>query len=65
MQTITINNNNGSDVSAVTMSDGQIMIEINKASRRAVNEVNQSLSSGRGATAKAVNTGFNLERRIR
>lgn len=62
---ITINNNVGADVSASTMSDGQIMIEINKARKGAVNDVNQSLSTGRGGTSKALNQGFKTERNIR
>ena len=62
---ITINNNVGAEVSAVTMSDGQIMIAIDRARKGAVNDVNQSLSSGRGATSKALNTGFKTERNIR
>lgn len=58
-------NNYGADVETTTMSNGQIMIEINKAKRGAVNEINQSLASGRGATSKALNTGFKTERNIR
>jgi len=62
---ITINNNVGADVSASTMSDGQIMIQIDKARKGAVNDVNQSLATGRGSTAKSLNQGFKTERNIR
>jgi hypothetical protein len=62
---IVINNNVGAEVSASTMSDGQIMVAIDRARKGAVNDVNQSLATGRGATSKALNQGFKTERNIR
>jgi len=65
---VVININNsapGLDISATTLSTGEIDIRIKRAEDNAVNRVNTSLSQGRGPSATAINSGFKMERNIR
>lgn len=61
---VVINNNSDAVVSDPVVTEGQLMIEINRAVETAVNQVNSSLASQRGETAEALRQGFAQNRNI-
>lgn len=63
---VTVNNNAPDlvEVSEPFVTQGELMIAIDRASSQAVDEINTSLSSGRGAASDSLRNGFNLTRNI-
>jgi hypothetical protein len=60
-------NNNASDLVEVSepfVTQGELMIAINRATVQAVDQVNTSLASGRGESSDSIRQGFNLTRNI-
>lgn len=60
-------NNNAPDLVAVSepfITQGELMIQIDRAVVQAVDQVNTSLASGRGESSDSLRTGFNLTRNI-
>lgn len=63
---VTINNNAPDlvEVSEPFVTQGELMIAIERASNQAVDQVNLSLASGRGESSDSLRTGFDLTRNI-
>jgi len=63
---VTVNNNAPDlvEVSEPFVTQGELMIAIDRAASKAIDQVNGSLASGRGETSDSVRQGFNLTRNI-
>jgi tape measure domain-containing protein len=56
-----INNGTPQTIESTRMSDDQIMVTIDDAVKSAKQEINTSLATGRGESAKSLKTGFRVE----
>jgi tape measure domain-containing protein len=63
-QVTVINNGTPQEVESVRMSDGQLMVVMDDKVNAMKSEINNSLATGRGDTAKSVRQGFKLERNL-